>query len=116
MRLKKQSNTSNRRLPEFVLDENLSSEVIVKDMRLFPEDWIVNLHVDRFVPRTPDEKLLKECGLNGWILITKDDKMRNVPESRASAERYGTKVFVFSRGGQYKRKEYAAAVVYRVIP
>lgn len=111
---RKQSSTSPPPddLPVIYLDENIEPETAV-ELREFASHWIVKVHREEH-PHDPtgkdesisDVEVIKECGENGWILISADDKMRLAPENQEAAKTYGAKVFLFPhkhlKGSQYK--------------
>jgi hypothetical protein len=73
--------------------------------------WRVELHRTHFPnPRTPDPDILKHCAECGWILISKDDRLRRVPENKLAAIQSGAKVFLFAVG-HHQGVEYRAALV-----
>jgi hypothetical protein len=57
----------------FFIDNNLSPS-LAKGMAEFGED-VVHL-TDHFPPDAKDEEWLKFVGKNGWILITRDERIR----------------------------------------
>ena len=112
---KRRSNTSKPPDRTIYLDENLSKN-LAPELRRYVE-WRVEVHVDHYPPdkipkgeSIPDTEVLKKCGENGWILITRDDKMRLVPDNQEIAEKYATQVFLFP-SGNYRGGEYLAALV-----
>lgn len=90
---------SNSRPPELqrvYLDESLDSESLAAALT---EAGIVVIRGSRHVPRgTQDDVWLGECGANGWIVLTRDKRIRYRVLERAALEAAGAKAFVFTGG------------------
>jgi len=54
--------------------------------------------------------LIRECGERGWALVTCDDRIRKLPQSKAAVIRHKVRVFSFAHGN-FQGAEYAAALV-----
>lgn len=93
----------------FLLDENLSSSDIAIFLRRL-RDWTIELHTDHFQRGMNDVDLIRECGARGWALITCDDRIRYVPESKAAVLEHRVRAFMFGKGN-YQGVEYAAALI-----
>jgi len=51
-------------------------------------------HDDRFTPGTEDHVWLEACGENGWIALTKDQRIRYTPLAKARIMEAGARLFV----------------------
>jgi PIN like domain len=74
---KKRSVASLPSLPEqfvFFTDENLGRHVVPEALRVAGEE-VIAFH-ERFASGTKDQVWLTEIGRNGWILLTKDSRIR----------------------------------------
>lgn len=97
---KKQSDTQPlRRMPALLLDENMSSPDIAIPLRHF-RDWRIVMHQDCRPPlyaSASDVEVIEFCASKGWALISSDDRIRYVPESKVAAERVGLQSFMMVR-------------------
>jgi len=59
---------------------------------------IVHLHDDHFDQNVEDEEWLTEVGKRGWLVITKDQRIRRRPLERDALLRANLKVFCFMSG------------------
>lgn len=50
-------------------------------------------HDEVFQQQTPDEEWLQAAGRNGWVVLTKDRRIRYKPNERAALEREGVRQF-----------------------
>lgn len=67
----------------------------------------VRLHRDRFAPNAPDDEWLPVVGQLGWVILTRDAKMRHVPVEFAALESVGARQFVI-RGGNLRTEQIIA--------
>jgi uncharacterized protein with PIN domain len=58
----------------FFLDRNLGTKQVAEALR--QAGAIVEIHNDYFLPDANDEEWLPEVGKRGWIVLTKDDRIR----------------------------------------
>lgn len=58
----------------FFVDESLGNKVIANALR--KESVIVKIHNDYFPPGAKDEEWLLSVGKKGWIILTKDKRIR----------------------------------------
>ena len=79
----------------FFIDNNLSLH-LAKGMKEFGED-VIHL-TEKFQPATNDEIWLEFVGKNGFVLITRDERIRWNPAERAAFRKY--KVGAFFLGGK----------------
>ncbi len=79
----------------FFVDENIGPD-LVKGLRLLGYENIEHIH-DTFPPGTADEVWLEYVGKNGYVLITKDKKIRKHPKEKAALVKY--KIVAFFLGG-----------------
>jgi hypothetical protein len=80
---------------KFFFDNNLGNNLVV-GLRAFGED-VIHL-TDEFSPGTPDEIWLKEIGEKGYVLITRDERVRWNPAEITAFCKY--KVGAFFLGGK----------------
>jgi hypothetical protein len=74
---KKRSAASSRSLPDrlvFFTDVNLGRNLVPEALRNAGEE--VKVHDDCFAAGTHDSVWLREVGRNGWVVLTKDSKIR----------------------------------------
>lgn len=67
-------------------------------------------HDDVFPPGTPDEEWLRKAGQQGWIVLTKDKKIRYRKLERRALERAAVGAFVLT-GKDLTGEEIARALV-----
>lgn len=60
----------------------------------------VECHDDHFPERTPDYRWLRKCGEEGWIAVTKDQRIRYCWRAKLSIMRSGAKLFVMVGEGR----------------
>jgi len=58
----------------------------------------VEVHDDHFPPGTPDDEWLSACGLNDWIVVSQDQKIRYRKNELAAAQDAGVRLFVLTAG------------------
>lgn len=69
----------------------------------------------RHVPRgTPDEVWLTDCGERGWVVLTRDKRIRYRVLERNALQTAGVKAFVFT-GGNVSLAQ-TVAVVLKALP
>jgi hypothetical protein len=97
-------------VPVLYLDENFGVKPeILAELEKYSSVWKIERHRTHFPhDSVPDDDVLEFCGKHGWILITKDDKLR-VRHAEA-AKKYNVKVFLFS-SGNYRGMDYVAALI-----
>jgi hypothetical protein len=78
------------------LDESLDSESLAA---AFTEAGTQVIRGSKHFPRgTPDEVWLPECGRNGWVVLTRDKRIRYRILERTALHEAGVKAFVFTGG------------------
>jgi hypothetical protein len=70
----------------------------------------VEIHDDHFPKNAQDENWISEVGKRGWVVPTKNDRIRYRPAALAAYRRHWVKVFVFG-SGEIKVQEMADAFV-----
>jgi hypothetical protein len=70
----------------------------------------VEVHDDHFPQNALDEDWLSEAGKRGWIVLTKDDRIRYRPAALESYRANKVRVFIFS-SGEMKAQEMAVAFI-----
>lgn len=66
--------------------------------RLQVEGLRVEFHDDHFAPGTPDAEWLTIVGAKGWIVLTKDTRIRYRPNEKQALMGAGVRAFVFTSG------------------
>jgi hypothetical protein len=94
--------------PVFFIDRSLGKKAIAE--RLRQTDIKVEIHDDHFPQDAPDQEWLAQVGRRGWIVITKDDKIRYRPIEVAAYRANNLRVFILG-SGELKAEEMAAAIV-----
>lgn len=61
---------------------------------------------DRFAPDTPDSEWLEEAGREGWLVITRDKRIRHRPAEMAAIREHGVGCFVLGHRKNLTRDEY----------
>jgi len=79
--------------PVFFVDASLGRHVVPDALRRCGVEVVA--HDDRFQPGTPDAVWLEEAGRNGWLVLTKDKKIRYRENERRALRRAGVAAFVF---------------------
>lgn len=87
------------------LDESLDSESVAS--ALSEAGAKVERATAHFPRGTPDEVWLEKAGRFGWIVLTRDKRIRYRQLERLSLEAYGVRAFVFT-GGNVTIKETAS--------
>jgi predicted nuclease of predicted toxin-antitoxin system len=89
----------------FFVDESLDSLSVVDALR--EAGATVQRLTDRFPKGTPDETWLAEAGRNGWIVLTRDQRIRYRQLERLALQAAKVRAFVFT-GGNVTGKETGA--------
>ncbi|MFQ5925966.1 MAG: hypothetical protein ACE5MH_00850 [Terriglobia bacterium] len=97
---KKRSGASSSSKPPkplvFFLDRSLGRKKIAAALRQAGAE--VRVHDDLFPPNAKDEDWLPEVGRKGWVVFTKDRKIRYRASERAALMRAGVRAFVLTAG------------------
>jgi len=70
----------------------------------------VEIHDDHFPQNAQDEDWISEVGKKGWVVLTKDDRLRYRPAALDAYRRHKVRVFIFGTG-EMKAQEMADAFV-----
>jgi hypothetical protein len=70
----------------------------------------VEIHDDHFRQDALDREWLSEVGKRGWIVLTKDDRIRYRPAELDAYHKNKVRVFIFG-SGEIKAEEMAEAAV-----
>jgi hypothetical protein len=103
--------SSGSKRPEplvFFIDRSLGRRIVAQGLRKVGE--IVEIHDDHFAPDAKDEDWLVEVGKRGWIVLTKDDRIRYRVTERTALASANVRAFVLT-SGQLQGTEMAAAFV-----
>src|SRR6266850_2411323 len=111
-RLKRPSAASSGSKPPetlvFFIDRSLGRKIVAQALREFGET--VEIHDDHFAPDAKDEVWLVEVGRRGWIVLTKDDRIRYRVTERTALASARVRAFVLT-SSQLQGAEMAAAFI-----
>jgi hypothetical protein len=100
MRSKKRSaaNSKSERLdrPTLFVDRSLGRHQVATALR--NAGARVEVHDAHFRPDCPDDEWLPEVGRRGWVVLTKDARIRYRPSERSALERAGVVAMVLTAG------------------
>jgi PIN like domain len=103
--------SSGSKLPErlvFFIDRSLGRKIVAQALREIGET--VEVHDDHFATDAKDEDWLVELGKRGWIVFTKDDRIRYRVTERTALTSSRVRAFVLT-SSQLQGTEMAAAFV-----
>jgi hypothetical protein len=92
------SGPRSQRLPEpwvFFVDRSLGGRVVAETLRALGEH--VEVHDDHFSKDATDEVWLAEIGAKGWVILSKDDRIRRNPVERQALLASGVAAFFLGR-------------------
>ena len=92
----------------FFIDRSLCRNIVAQALRQIGET--VEIHDDHFAPDAKDEDWLGEVAKRGWIVLTKDDRIRYRITERTAIESAKGRAFVLA-STQLQGSEMAAAFV-----
>jgi predicted nuclease of predicted toxin-antitoxin system len=92
----------------FFIDRSLGVEPIRAE--LIREGLVVEIHDDHFVRDEEDRVWLRAVGERGWVVLTKDQRLRYRPLEIAALRASNARVFVLT-AGNLRGGEIAAAFV-----
>jgi hypothetical protein len=78
----------------FFIDAALGRVTVAESLRA--EGLDVVLHDEVFPEGSPDEEWLPEVGRQGWVLLTKDDRIRSTTAQREILLAAGVQAFILS--------------------
>ena len=90
----------------FFIDRSLGQKVIASKLRECGVQ--VEIHDHHFPQNALDEDWISEVGKRGWVVLTKDDRIRYRPAALESYRRNKVRVFIFG-SGEMKAQEMADA-------
>jgi uncharacterized protein with PIN domain len=100
MKSKKRSDAnSGRKPPEpptFFLDRSLGKKMVAEALRAAGAK--VEVHDDHFAQDAQDEVWLTEVGSKGWVVLTKDQRIRFRVIEREALKAAGVRAFVLTAG------------------
>jgi PIN like domain len=97
--------------PRFLVDESLGGQLVTSALR--EAGAAVERLRDHFPPGTPDRDWLTDVGKRGWVVLTKDKRIRRRPAEVAAIVGANVRAFVFTSGnttGQAMAQAYVAAL------
>jgi hypothetical protein len=86
----------------------LGQKIIAENLR--QSGVTVEIHDHHFPQNALDEDWLSEVGERGWIVLTKDDRIRYRPAALEAYRRNKVRVFIFG-SGEMKAQEMADAFI-----
>jgi len=92
----------------FFIDRSLGIEPI--RAALIEQSLLVEIHDDNFKRDEEDRVWLKSVGERGWVVLTKDQRLRYRPLEKAALRSSNARVFVLT-AGNLRRSEIAAVFV-----
>ena len=116
--MKKQSDASSAspQPPEdltFFLDRQLGRYKVASALRAV--GLTVEIHDDHFSQSAPDTEWLAAAGENGWIVITRDDRIRYRVAEKQALRRARVRAFVLAARGDLRAEE-LAEIFLRALP
>ncbi len=100
MKSKKRSAASSRpklpELPTLFLDRSLGKKIVAEALRAVGVK--VEVHDDHFAPDAPDEAWLSAIGAKGWVVLTKDERIRFRTIEREALMNARVRAFVLTAG------------------
>ncbi len=82
--------------PVFFLDRSLGKKRVANALR--QAGATLHIHDDHFSPDAKDENWLTEAGQRGWIVLTKDHRIRYRHVERLALMRAGVATFILTSG------------------
>ncbi len=82
--------------PVFFLDRSLGNQTVADALR--QKEASVEIHDDHFSQDAKDEVWLKSVGEKGWIVITKDKKIRYRKNESLAVKKANARLFVLVSG------------------
>ncbi len=79
----------------FFLDRSLGKHIVAEALRQV--GVVVEVHDDHFLQDARDEEWLQEVGQRGWIVLTRDDRIRYRLHERTALLQAGVRAFVLVR-------------------
>src|SRR5262245_5667367 len=111
-RSKKRSGVNSTEKPPdgcvFFLDRNLGTKQVANALR--QAGAVVEIHNDHFPPGAEDAEWLPEVGEKGWIVLTKDDRIRYRTPERTALMKARVALFALAFGN-LRGEEMAQAFV-----
>jgi hypothetical protein len=92
----------------FFIDRSLGRKIVAQALRDIGET--VEIHDDHFLPDAKDKDWLLEVGKRGWIVLTKDDRIRYRVTERMALATARVRAFVLT-STQLQGVEIAAAFI-----
>lgn len=81
----------------FFIDRSLGGRLVAQALR--DAGARVEIHDAHFPQNTPDVDWLAEVGRRGWVVLSKDERIRRNPLERAALEQAGVRAFFLTRQG-----------------
>jgi hypothetical protein len=81
----------------FFIDRSLGGRLVAQALR--GAGAKVEIHDDHFPQDTPDVDWLTEVGRRGWVVLSKDERIRRNPLERAALKQAGVRAFFLTKQG-----------------
>lgn len=81
----------------FFIDRSLGGRLVAQALR--DAGAMVEVHDDHFPQNTQDVGWLKEVGRRGWVVLSKDERIRRNPLEREALENAGVRAFFLTKQG-----------------
>lgn len=91
------SSLSPREGWEFFIERSLGSRIVAA--RLRAAGCVVHTHAEFFKPDAPDTEWLEAVGCKGWIVLSKDDRIRYRPLEKKALIESGVRAFILTGKG-----------------
>jgi predicted nuclease of predicted toxin-antitoxin system len=86
----------------FFIDWSIGQRTVPEALR--QAGAVVETHLDHFPQEAPDIEWLREVGLRGWVVLTKDVKISSRPWEVEAIARAGVRVFILVAGNLTSRQ------------
>lgn len=106
------SKSKPRDLPTFFVERSLGGRVVPSALRLAGVE--VEIHNDHFAQDSKDEEWLSEVGRRGWVVLTKDQRIRYRPTELNALMKARVRAFVLTAGELQGRE--MAEIFLRALP
>ena len=80
--------------PVFFLDRSIGKRIVAS--ALVEAGANVELHDDHFLPDAPDIEWITEVSRRGWVILTRDKRIRYRPLELAAVQASGARLFVIT--------------------
>ncbi len=82
---------------EFFVERSLGAKLILEELRR--AGCIAHGHAEHFAPECPDTEWLREVGRRGWMVLTKDARIRYRPNEKRTLLDSNVRAFILTGKG-----------------